>query len=99
MALAAELGTEAACQIARMELANIRALHAFATEHHLDCDSNPCQTADVVYDRAAWDAAHAAVDASMHLRRFLGFCLGRFWRTRTSVSVLPCQPLSVMDEH
>jgi glycine/D-amino acid oxidase-like deaminating enzyme len=57
------LGVEAACQIARLELANIRAVHAFAAEHNIECESRPCETVDVVYDSVQWSLAHEAVDA------------------------------------
>ncbi len=60
---AAELGTAAAVQIARLELANIRAQHAFAREHAIACDSHPCHTVDIVYDEAWWRSAHADVAA------------------------------------
>lgn len=56
-------GTDAACQIARMELANIRAVHAFAREHGLSCESRPCQTVDAIYDPLQWQQAHEAVAA------------------------------------
>ncbi len=58
-----ELGMAAAVQIARLELANIRAVHGFAAEHGIACDSNPCQTVDVIYDGGWWAAAHEAVAA------------------------------------
>ncbi|KAI0839710.1 FAD dependent oxidoreductase [Hypoxylon sp. FL0890] len=58
-----EYGTEAAVKIARLELANIRAVHAFAKEHGIECDSNPCDTVDVVYDAAQWDTDQRAVKA------------------------------------
>ncbi|KAI0448506.1 FAD dependent oxidoreductase [Xylaria acuta] len=58
-----EHGTEMAAKIARLELANIRAVHAFAKEHGIDCESNPCSTADVVYDAKQWEMAHKAVKA------------------------------------
>lgn len=57
------MGTEAAVKIARLELANINAMHAFAKEHAIPCDSNPCETVDVIYDEAHWEEAHRAVDA------------------------------------
>jgi glycine/D-amino acid oxidase-like deaminating enzyme len=59
----ATLGLAAAKQIARLELANIQAVHAFAREHGIDCDLAPCQTVDVIYDRAQWDDAVASVRA------------------------------------
>ncbi|KAI0477439.1 FAD dependent oxidoreductase [Xylariaceae sp. FL0804] len=57
------LGTRAACQIARLELANIRAVHGFARRHGLDCDSAPGGTVDVVYDAAQWAEDVRAVAA------------------------------------
>ncbi|KAK8029784.1 hypothetical protein PG993_011075 [Apiospora rasikravindrae] len=60
---AKEHGTDEAVKIAKLELANIRALHAFAREHVIDCDSHPCQTVDVVYDAAQWAEDQRAVQA------------------------------------
>ncbi|KAK4238336.1 FAD dependent oxidoreductase [Achaetomium macrosporum] len=57
------LGLAAAKQIARLELANILSVHAFARDHSIDCDLNPCQTIDVIYDPAQWDEAVASVCA------------------------------------
>ncbi|KAK3492598.1 FAD dependent oxidoreductase [Neurospora hispaniola] len=57
------LGTPAAVQIARLEYDNIQAIHAFAKEHNIPCDSNPCHTIDIIYDQAQWTAAHEAVTA------------------------------------
>lgn len=54
-------GTAEAAKIARMELANIRAVHAFAREHEIPCDSHPCDTVDVVYDAAQWELDLLAV--------------------------------------
>ncbi|KAH9998191.1 FAD dependent oxidoreductase [Xylariaceae sp. FL0662B] len=56
-------GTAMASKIARLELANIRAVHAFAREHGIECDSNPCETVDVVYDAAQWKLDQQAVKA------------------------------------
>lgn len=61
-------GTAAAAKIARMELANIRAVHAFARKHGIPCDSTPIETVDVVYDEAQWahdQRAVAAMQAAM----------------------------------
>lgn len=44
-------------------------MHAFAREQQLDCESRPCETIDVIYDEAQWDAAHEAVAA---MRKALG---------------------------
>ncbi|KAI0505891.1 FAD dependent oxidoreductase [Xylaria bambusicola] len=52
-----------AAKIARLELANIRAVHAFAREHGIDCDSHPCSTTDVIYDAENWVLAQKAVRA------------------------------------
>ncbi|KAK3945709.1 putative fad dependent oxidoreductase [Diplogelasinospora grovesii] len=60
---ASQLGTAAAVQIAKLELANIQAVHAFAKEHNIDCDLNECDTIDVIYDPAQWVQAHEAVSA------------------------------------
>ncbi|KAJ4415583.1 hypothetical protein N0V85_002664 [Neurospora sp. IMI 360204] len=56
-------GTPAAVQIARLEYKNIQAVHAFAKEHNIHCDSNPCHSIDVIYDQAQWTASHEAVAA------------------------------------
>ncbi|KUI69848.1 putative oxidoreductase OrdL [Cytospora mali] len=66
---AAALGTPAAVKIARLELANINAMHAFAKEHSIPCDSNPCTTVDIIYDEPHWREAHTAVEA---MREALG---------------------------
>lgn len=69
LANADALGTAAAARIARLELANINAVHSFAREHAIPCDSNPCQTVDIIYDEPHWREAHEAVEA---MRRALG---------------------------
>ncbi|WYZ35690.1 hypothetical protein EsH8_X_000337 [Colletotrichum jinshuiense] len=56
-------GTETACLIARLELANLRAVHSFAATHLKDTESRPCQTIDVIYDPAQWEAAKQAIEA------------------------------------
>ncbi|KAI4862758.1 FAD dependent oxidoreductase [Hypoxylon rubiginosum] len=56
-------GTAAAVKIARLELANIRAVHAFAREHGIACDSKPGDTVDIVYDAAQWAHDQRAVAA------------------------------------
>ncbi|KAK1959684.1 FAD dependent oxidoreductase [Colletotrichum sublineola] len=62
---ASTLDTETACLIARLELANVRAVHTFAATHLKDkaTESRPCQTVDVIYDPAEWEAAKRAVEA------------------------------------
>jgi glycine/D-amino acid oxidase-like deaminating enzyme len=54
-----------AAKIAKLELANIRAVHAFAREHGIssDCESNPCRTVDVVYDPQQWEIDQKTVKA------------------------------------
>ncbi|KAI8959364.1 FAD dependent oxidoreductase [Daldinia sp. FL1419] len=56
-------GTALAVKIARLELANVRAVHAFAREHEIDCDSHPCETVDVVYDATRWEFDQRVVKA------------------------------------
>ncbi|KAL7622446.1 hypothetical protein AAE478_007951 [Parahypoxylon ruwenzoriense] len=56
-------GTATAVKIARLELANIRAVHSFAKEYEIECDSNPCETVDIVYDAAQWEVDQRAVKA------------------------------------
>ncbi|KAI2628709.1 FAD dependent oxidoreductase [Hypoxylon sp. NC1633] len=56
-------GLAVAQQIARLQLANIRAVHAFARDHGISCDSRPGDTLDVVYDAAQWDLDQRAVQA------------------------------------
>ncbi|KAI1803269.1 FAD dependent oxidoreductase [Daldinia bambusicola] len=58
-----QYGAAMAAKIARLELANIRAVHAFAREHGIDCDSHPCETVDVVYDAGRWEFDQRAVKA------------------------------------
>ncbi|AEO64380.1 uncharacterized protein THITE_2042085 [Thermothielavioides terrestris NRRL 8126] len=50
-------------KIARLELASIRAVHAFARDHGIACDLRACETVDVIYDAAEWAAAREAVAA------------------------------------
>lgn len=57
----ATLGTTEAAKIACLELANINAVHAFARDQQIDCESRPCETVDVIYDEAQWRTAHEAV--------------------------------------
>ena len=59
---------EAAC-IARFEYRCMKAVHAFARDHHIECDSWEGDTVDVIYDQGQWNRAKAAVD---EMRRVLG---------------------------
>ncbi|KAI1380455.1 FAD dependent oxidoreductase [Hypoxylon crocopeplum] len=56
-----EYGTAVAVKIARLELANIRAVHKFAKDHGIECDSNQSDTVDVIYDPAQWELDQKAV--------------------------------------
>ncbi|KAI1265499.1 FAD dependent oxidoreductase [Xylariaceae sp. FL1019] len=58
-----ELGTEEAAKIVRLEHANIRAMHAFAKEHGIDCESNPCTTVDIVYGSKLWETDQRSIKA------------------------------------
>ncbi|KAI0133468.1 FAD dependent oxidoreductase [Xylariales sp. AK1849] len=58
---AKEYGIDMAVKIAQLELDNIRAVHAFAREHSISCDSHPCDTVDIVYDAAQWEQDKLAV--------------------------------------
>ncbi|KAK1828496.1 FAD dependent oxidoreductase [Podospora conica] len=60
---AAALGLPAAVQLARFELDTIRAVHAFARDHGIECDLAACDTVDVLYDAAQWEEARGAVEA------------------------------------
>lgn len=50
-----------AIQIARLEYANIKAVHSFAREHNINCDLFSGDTVDIIYDEAQWDNAVKAV--------------------------------------
>ncbi|KAI0389128.1 FAD dependent oxidoreductase [Xylariaceae sp. FL0594] len=56
-------GAAEAAKIARLELANIRAVHAFARERGIECESRPRRTVDVVYDPRDWEVKKKAVKA------------------------------------
>ncbi|TVY53467.1 putative oxidoreductase OrdL [Lachnellula suecica] len=55
------VGIEQAKKIARLELANIRATHAFAKRHGIECESRRCETVDVYFDQTQWEACVSAV--------------------------------------
>ena len=56
-----ELGLDEAIKIARLEYENIRATHAFAREHGIDCASTECETVDVCYSQLQYDIGVEAV--------------------------------------
>ncbi|CAK7564257.1 MAG: hypothetical protein SEPTF4163_002144 [Sporothrix epigloea] len=58
----ANQGIDEAVRIARLELGAINSVHELAAAG-IDCDSNPCDTLDVVYDPAQWARAQKAVAA------------------------------------
>ncbi|KAL2126813.1 hypothetical protein VTI74DRAFT_188 [Chaetomium olivicolor] len=63
---ALRLGLGRAKQIARLEAANIAAVHRFAASHPAlarECDARICPTVDVIFDPAQWQQAVAAVHA------------------------------------
>jgi glycine/D-amino acid oxidase-like deaminating enzyme len=55
------LGKREAIKIARLEYANVRAIHSFAAEHKIDCESRRCDTVDIIYDQKQWDECLSAV--------------------------------------
>ncbi|KAI0144391.1 FAD dependent oxidoreductase [Xylariaceae sp. FL1272] len=61
-----EHGIEEAAKIARFELANIRAVHAFAKDHGIECESNPCTTVDIIYGSKLWETDQKSVKALQH---------------------------------
>ncbi|KAI9872725.1 MAG: hypothetical protein M1830_001257, partial [Pleopsidium flavum] len=65
---ACSLGIDEAIKIARFEYDCIKAVHAFAREHSIECDSRELQTVDVVYDQGQW---HEAVEAIGFMRKVM----------------------------
>ncbi|PMD48442.1 FAD dependent oxidoreductase [Hyaloscypha variabilis F] len=57
------IGTEEAIKIARLEYDNIKAVHAFAREHNIDCDLFSGDTVDIIYDQAQWDTGVKSIEA------------------------------------
>ena len=55
------LGVEEAVRIARFEFDTMRAVHAFAREHGIDCDSWQGDTVDIIYDEDEWRLAKVSV--------------------------------------
>lgn len=53
---------EEAVKIAKLEYANIKAVHAFARDHGIECDSWEGETVDVFYDRGQLERAREAVE-------------------------------------
>ena len=55
------LGIEEALKIIRLEYKCMRQIHAFAKEHNIACDARQCDTVDLIYDNAQWDAGLKAI--------------------------------------
>lgn len=62
-------GEAEAARIARFEYRNIKAVHAFAREHKIECDSWEGDTVDIIYEVNQWNRARQAVS---EMRRILG---------------------------
>lgn len=45
-----------------MEYDNVKLTHGFAKEHGIPCDSNPCDTVDIIYDQQSWDDGVRAIE-------------------------------------
>ena len=58
----AHLSPEEALKIIRLEHANIMAMHAFAREHGIECESRPCNTVDIVYDKEAFEKGKESIE-------------------------------------
>ncbi|MCJ1293266.1 hypothetical protein MMC34_004820 [Xylographa carneopallida] len=63
------LGEAEAAKIVRYEYACMKAVHAFAREHAIECDSWEGDTVDIIYDEDQWKAAKLAVK---EIRKVLG---------------------------
>ncbi|KAL8763396.1 MAG: hypothetical protein Q9184_000784 [Pyrenodesmia sp. 2 TL-2023] len=62
-------GEEEAAKIVRFEYKSIKAVHAFAREHKIQCDSWEGETVDILYDQGQWRQAKKAI---LEIRRVLG---------------------------
>ncbi|KAL8676867.1 MAG: hypothetical protein Q9186_006654 [Xanthomendoza sp. 1 TL-2023] len=62
-------GEVEAAKIARFEYNGIKAVHAFAKQHNIDCDSWEGDTVDIIYDKNQWIRAKTAIS---EMRRILG---------------------------
>ncbi|PGH04884.1 hypothetical protein AJ80_08433 [Polytolypa hystricis UAMH7299] len=56
------LGLEEAIKVARLEYNTISAVHAFAKEKGIPCDSTLRETVDIVYDQEDWDTSVRAIE-------------------------------------
>lgn len=75
-------GEAEAAKISRFEFECMKAVHAFAREHAIECDSWEGDTVDVVYDQGQWNKAKVAVT---EMKRILGYgdpvAQYKFWDT------------------
>lgn len=62
-------GEDEAARIARFEYNCMRAVHAFAADHEIRCDSWQGNTVDIIYDEGQW---HRAKTAVAEMKRVLG---------------------------
>ncbi|KAL8944471.1 MAG: hypothetical protein Q9211_000568 [Gyalolechia sp. 1 TL-2023] len=62
-------GEEEAAKIVRFEYNCMKAVHAFARQHGLECDSWEGETVDIIYDRGQWVRAKKAIS---EIKRILG---------------------------
>ncbi|KAL9600241.1 MAG: hypothetical protein Q9179_003283 [Wetmoreana sp. 5 TL-2023] len=62
-------GEEEAAKIARFEFEGIKAIHNFAREHKIECDSWEGETVDIIYGKGQWIRARKAIS---EMRRILG---------------------------
>lgn len=46
----------------RLEATNIAETHAFAKSHPIPCESRPCETVDIIYDAATYEAGIKAIE-------------------------------------
>ncbi|EMD95590.1 hypothetical protein COCC4DRAFT_183151 [Bipolaris maydis ATCC 48331] len=57
------LGKQEALKIARLEYANIVETHQLAGKLGIDCENKLCNTVDLIYDKSAFEAGKAAIQA------------------------------------
>ncbi|KAI4097365.1 MAG: hypothetical protein LQ344_000464 [Seirophora lacunosa] len=65
----ATLGEDEAAKIVRLEHSCIKAVHAFAREHSINCGSWEGDTVDVIFDESQWTRAKKSI---AEIRRVLG---------------------------
>ncbi|KAL8654800.1 MAG: hypothetical protein Q9210_001292 [Variospora velana] len=65
----ANLGEDEAAKIVRFEYSCIKAVHAFAKEHQIECDSWEGDTVDIIFDENQWTRAKRSIAG---IQRVLG---------------------------